>query len=357
MIKSYSGIINYMHISINQTAGIKKSLNNFGYSRIYHELTRTITNFGITVHSNNSGCPIQVYIGDRPVNNSHHSHQFKVYFIDNESTLMLQENVDGLAEADEIWTGNFYARDACIASGLDPNKVFVYEHGLISDIYSRKLRGQNHQIKFLHVDSGSQRKGAQYAVLAFNAIRSIYGDQVALTLKFTDKQSNKYISIDNVNKYIEECPELGPGISSITGNFTPEDLVLFEQQHDVMVYPSEGEGFGIIPLEALATGMPTICTKEWSSYSEFFKNHAIEARMGRNGIQWNFKFGGDVVVPRVSSIIEKMSEVIENIEEVSRYYYDQSPAVIEKYDWQKITNSFMESFIDRVGKDKFEMAR
>jgi glycosyltransferase involved in cell wall biosynthesis len=336
-----------MDISINQMAGLKSAPNNFGYSRIYHELVRTMTNYGFQVHANDPACPVQIYIGPHPVPKSHHPDQFRVYFIDNESTLVLEDNVKGLEYADEIWTGNFYARQAAIDSGLAPEKVFVYEHGLIDDIYYRTLRGQNKKIKFLHVDSGSNRKGAPYVITAFQSLRKIYGERVELTLKFTDKRTNKVIKIEEVDQYRKALPQFGDGIYTIVGNLTPEGLVDLENSHDIMIYPSEGEGFGIIPLEALATGMPVLCTWEWCSYKKFLK-HKIKSRFGLNGIAWNFEYGGKVIAPKISSIIKLACDCIDNIEEVSLEYYNQAPEVVEEYSWQKITNRFMDSFITRI---------
>jgi glycosyltransferase involved in cell wall biosynthesis len=341
------GIIVSVDISINQTGGLKSAPNNFGYSRIYHELVRTMTNYGFNVYTNDPACPVQIYLGPHPVPKSHHPDQFKIHFIDNESTLVLKRHLDGIKDVDEIWTGNFYARQAMIDSGIDPNKVFVYEHGLINDIYRKTLRGQNNKIKFLHVDSGSARKGAPYVITAFQSLRKIYGERVELTLKFTDKRTNKVIPIEEVEKYRKRLDKFGEGVYTIVGNLTPEGLVELENSHDVMIYPSEGEGFGIIPLEALATGMPVLSTWEWSSYEKFL-HHKINSRIGLNGIAWDFDYGGDVVAPRLSSIIKLACDIVDNIEEVSNLYYRQAPLVVDDYDWQKITNRFMDSFISRI---------
>jgi len=51
-----------------------------------------------------------------------------------------------------------------------------------------------------------------------------------------------------------------PQITFLHG-FIPKDALisLYEHSH-CMVYPTTGEGFGLIPFQAIATGMPTICT-------------------------------------------------------------------------------------------------
>jgi len=51
-----------------------------------------------------------------------------------------------------------------------------------------------------------------------------------------------------------------PQITFLHGFIPKHALVsLYENSH-CMVYPTTGEGFGMIPFQAIATGMPTICT-------------------------------------------------------------------------------------------------
>jgi glycosyltransferase involved in cell wall biosynthesis len=54
-----------------------------------------------------------------------------------------------------------------------------------------------------------------------------------------------------------------------------DDLLQFYRAATLFVYPSKGEGFGIPPLEAAATGTPVICsnTTAMSAYSFFGESH------------------------------------------------------------------------------------
>lgn len=60
--------------------------------------------------------------------------------------------------------------------------------------------------------------------------------------------------------------DLYSNIKAINEDYSVEQLVALYHSHDVLIYPSWGEGFGFIPLQALATGMPTICTYDWAQY-------------------------------------------------------------------------------------------
>jgi glycosyltransferase involved in cell wall biosynthesis len=48
-----------------------------------------------------------------------------------------------------------------------------------------------------------------------------------------------------------------------------EELVNLYHRHHVLIYPTWGEGFGFIPAQALASGMPVITTYPWAEYKEF----------------------------------------------------------------------------------------
>ena len=58
-------------------------------------------------------------------------------------------------------------------------------------------------------------------------------------------------------------------------NLTPvshkELIDLFFKRIDCFVFPSRGEGFGLPPMEAMATGVPAITTN-WSALPEFMNN-------------------------------------------------------------------------------------
>ena len=59
-------------------------------------------------------------------------------------------------------------------------------------------------------------------------------------------------------------------IQLINRQFSVEDLNKIYQEADCFLFPTHGEGFGLPPLEAMATGLPTIVT-DWMGCREFAK--------------------------------------------------------------------------------------
>ena len=60
-------------------------------------------------------------------------------------------------------------------------------------------------------------------------------------------------------------------IKFIKGKFKNKELYELYKKADCFVFPTHGEGFGLPPLEAMATGLPTIVT-DWMGCKEFVNN-------------------------------------------------------------------------------------
>ena len=135
---------------------------------------------------------------------------------------------------------------------------------------------------------------------------------------------------------------------------TLEHLVSLFHFHDILIYPSEGEGFGLIPLQALATGMPVISTSDWCSYDKYFNGNIIESHRGISDVVETYTRYGEVILPHLDSMVDLMKNAAENFESQANIFYSQIPTVLQDYDWQRKTNLVMDSLINRIGIDMFE---
>jgi glycosyltransferase involved in cell wall biosynthesis len=158
--------------------------------------------------------------------------------------------------------------------------------------------------------------------------------------------SDRQEVLENAGKWVDV------NIRQIDNNLTVEELVSLFQYHDVLIYPSEGEGFGFIPLQALATGMPTISTGVWCSYKEFLGKNVIESKMGPTK-STGYRTG-DVVLPDFDSLVYLMRNVYENISAECEHYYKQAPSVYKKYNWQTRSDQMLSDTLNRLGDDMFK---
>lgn len=341
-------------ISLYAHPHLRNSGSYFGYAYTYQEIQKHLSNYEynnekLQVDLNSPKSKIQIYYGSP--DGIFYPHQYKIQMTQWESSLVPPSWVEHAKGYDEWWTANQFGADAMIRSGIPKEKVFIYEHGVDADIWTPKMRGTNNKIRFLHIDSGSPRKRSDLALKAFKAV---FGDDpnYELTLKWSYTKDSKHDW--SKNEVLSKVGKWDKNVRKIEENIPLDGLVNLFHYHDVLLYPSEGEGFGLIPLQALVTGMPVISTGVWCSYEKYLLGNIIGSKMGTSSIKEKYDRFGDVVLPDIKSLMNLMKNTAENIEKQSKDFFDQVPLVTSEYDWQKQTNKAMDSLISRVGIEMFD---
>jgi hypothetical protein len=113
----------------------------------------------------------------------------------------------------------------------------------------------------------------------------------------------------------------------------------------------------MIPMQALATGMPVISTGRWCSYERYLNENVIDSALGQSPIQETYTRFGDVVLPSLDSTIELMKSVASDIKSQSQIFFNQIPNVINDYSWYSLSKKAVDGLIDRVGIDIFNSSR
>jgi len=304
--------------SITAHPHVRKSGSYFGYAYAYNEIKKYfeiyLKELGVKLELNTPKSNAQLYFGSP--HGFFYPHQYKIQMTQWESTMVPPHWKEHAKEYDEWWTANEFGKQAFINSGVPEEKLHVFEHGVDSTLWTPKLRGQNDVVRFLHIDSGSPRKRADIAKEAF---KKAFGN--SLNYEITFKYSHIPSSGVNWNDpaTLENHGEWeGTNIRHIRENMLIEDLVKLYHHHDVIIYPSEGEGFGMIPMQGLATGMPVISTGRWCSYERYLNNNVIDSSLGKSDIQETYTRFGEVVLPNLESTINLMKNVADDIQGQSR---------------------------------------
>jgi len=167
---------------------------------------------------------------------------YKVLFTMFESTKMPSDWEKYLKMADEVIVpSNFCKRVLKSQFGIDAHIVNL---GYDAKTFKPIRREQTKEFVFLHYDAFKWRKGWDIVLTAF--------DQ-----EFKEDEPVKLIlkSVKNDN-----TPPMGayPKVEKIAEALSAEDLMGLMERANCFVFPSRGEGFGLTPLEAMATGMPVI---------------------------------------------------------------------------------------------------
>ena len=338
-------------ISIHAHPHVRYSGSYFGYAYTFNEIQRYLAQVStpegkLNVGLNSPKARTQIYYGSPP--GAFYDHQYKIHMVQWESTQVPDSWVEILSKYDEIWTANYFGRNAFIEAGLPESMVHVFEHGIDSHIWTPMLRGQNDKIRFLHIDSGSPRKRADIAEKAFKAA---FGDNpnYELTLKYS------YHGLTGANWHnkdvLESRGEWNKNVRKIHETLPLDQLVSFYHFHDVLIYPSEGEGFGMIPLQAIATGMPVISTALWCSYSDLFPDTQIESALGQSDIVENYPRPGMVVIPDLDSTINIMKTVASDILSYAAKGMSYVNDAIRKYSWAQQCQNVIDGLIGRKGNE------
>lgn len=345
-----------MIFSVHTDQHIKNAGGVFGYSYGYDRIKKHFSEFiyrkkTLEVVENSPFAKVQMFYMEpewydlrnmknlrSPDFQKHYDHQYKIIGTHLEADVVWSHWIDTMNAVDEIWVGNDFAKNAVLNSGVT-TPTYVFEHG-IDSMWKPRKRGQNKKIKFLHVDSGSPRKRADLVERAFLTLFA-NNPHVELTLKYHSHEAPTSYSV--MKLFVEEHEN----IKKIYKTVSQEEMVQLFYDHDVLVYPSEGEGFGFIPLQALCTGMPVISTGRWCSYEKYLGQNIIDSKMGKT--TYTGYFEGNVVLADFDSLVDHMRNVYENIDFQCDYFFKQSTEVYEEYNWSNRVKHFMNSFVKRVG--------
>jgi glycosyltransferase involved in cell wall biosynthesis len=311
-----------------------------GYSYAGKHIVDSLNRLGHSVPFQNSKSPVQLNFS-QPNLFKLHRKQYQISYTPWESTTIPKDWKPFLDCVDEIWTTSDWCANVFEDNGFKVDNV--YPHG-IESAWVPKKRKESEVIKFLHIGEPAPRKAGQMVVDVFG---QLYGNnpKYSLTIKAWKHNTTRVFN-NYIDKNIVGLPDkIYNNIKIITEEYDIKRLVQLYHDHDVLIYPSYGEGFGFIPLQALATGMPTICTSAWAHYNKFIGPLSLKSTLIES--PWPFPHEGKVFEPSRQHLIELMRDVVINFNAYSGYYYAQSTKIHEEYNWDRLTNNSFDKIVKK----------
>lgn len=264
--------------------------------------------------------------------------QYRIGYTPWESTEIRPDWVNKMRDMDEIWTTSTFCKE--IFEKYEVNDTIqIIPHGIDPEIWKIENRFIADKFIFFHVGAPTQRKGGQKVV---NAFLELFDDNkdVYLVMKsngvsdcrYTDKRGE----FKNA-KYHER-------IIIIEDNLDIYDLYRLYQKAHCLVYPTNGEGFGLIPFQGIATGLPTICTNatacaDFAELSVPLKSSPSDGRGIHLG-QW--------VEPDYDDLKKQMLYVFNNYDEIKMKTLKSANIIHSTQTWDHIGAKIVDLLGDKI---------
>lgn len=298
-----------------------------GYGYAGFHIVKSLQELGHTTPFNHAEAPVMLNF-TQPTYFQFHPGQYNIGYTPWESTELVGNWNNLLNDCDEAWTTSDWCADVFRANGVT-KPISVYPHGIDHE-WTPLRRKRNNVLRFLHHGEPAHRKGGQIVVDAFG---ELFGNKPGyeLTLKangFTAVRAKTAFGIEPIDKYYNN-------VFLIKEILDLPELISLYKRHHVLVYPSYGEGFGFIPLQAMATGMPVILNTTWAPYKKYSVGLNVQDRLIPT--LWTGEHPGNVLEPSFESVKEQMLKAADDFETYADQAFEFAPKIHTEYDWVTVT--------------------
>ena len=257
-----------------------------------------------------------------------------------ETTKMPGSWIPRLNECDEIWTTSKWAGDV-FKENTGHENVHSFKLGIESDLFWSNSWIPDEPFTFLHVGSPSTRKNTQMAVDAFmrtyghrKDFRLIVKSMGPPDARIRDSGMN-HGAITNHDR-----------IQVIDWELSEPDLADLYRSAHCLLYPTMGEGWGMIPFDAIACGTPTICTNATACTEYAELSVPLDFEWSTDGLTGIYDCGGRWAKPSMDDLVDKMHYVVDNYEEVKQHTLEGAIIIHKDYSWHNVVQEYK----DRIWK-------
>jgi len=217
--------------------------NTHGYTNAALLMIRAVEKVGIEVVNGASLC---VHYTSAPFFESEEK-RINILYTMWEAEDLPGEMKDAIALADYIIVPSRNSKDVIKKAGISI-PIYICHQAVDTDFYEFRVRQhQNQKVRYLWVGAPNIRKGFDLAVRAFHYAFHGADANVELYIKSSFfKREGEITRLDRNRAIID------------TRNLSLEGLRELYYSAHVFFFPSRGEGAGLTPLEAMATGLPVI---------------------------------------------------------------------------------------------------
>lgn len=288
--------------------------NGFGYAA--RMMLRSLDNLGYTTNFLDASADVELWFAQPEYWKWSSDDNYRIAYLPWESTELPEGWTEALNSVDEVWTPSPVVAQWFEEAGIKV-PVFVYQHG-VDYVWATQKRKWSPGMDFnvFHHGAESLRKNASYATKAFF---DVFGDAPKARLHMKSNLPGWNIPRAGRVRYHNERLEL-------------DDLIgLYHQQH-VMLYPSFGEGFGLTPIQAMATGMPVLITRGWAPYEYLLPDWSL-IDSSLDDSPYPDVHPGKMWIPNYDDMVDKLAFIADNYSLVSTVSCELAKNVKIDYSW------------------------
>ncbi len=242
-------------------------------------------------------------------------------------------------------TPSQWSKHGLLASGADEKRVFVIPHGVDTFIFHPLPEEQRAIVRkkigasgfcFLNIGAMTGSKNIAMLLKAFAAVAGAISD-TKLVLKGLDMLygSERMLREYSSSLTPAESQLLQGRIAYLGRPFSFRQMAELYQACDAYVTPYAGEGFNMPALEAVASGLPLICTKggptddfTTSDFARYIDSTERPFTMDNQT--------GSMLVPSFDHLVQQMMKVIEESTTKSGPQF-----VAEHFSWKRVVDKLI----------------
>jgi len=305
-------------------ATVTQSGGTDGYGVVSKNLIRELRALDVVVKTQDEDQKIGLLL-HTPYSIMRMGNPYRIIFTMFESDKIPEDWAEYLLEADEVVVPSKWCQGVFKKAGV---KSKVIPLGYDDGVYEYFQRRKRKIFTFVHYNAFNVRKGFLELFKAFTE-EFTQDEKVKLVLKTT---SNNIPSAMPIN------PRQYKNIEVITGKMNNSEMRELLNNSDCFVFPSRGEGFGLTPLEAMATGLPVIVPNA-HGISEYFNSQymysvKVEGEVPATYSAYKNQDVGHMVKCSVKDLRKQMRYVFEHQRE-ARSKGKMASEYVKRYTWTK----------------------
>jgi glycosyltransferase involved in cell wall biosynthesis len=257
---------------------------------------------------------------------------YKIGYTPWESTEIFGNWYWPMSSCDEIWTTSNWC-NRVFKKIFPDKKIFTYHHGIDPSFSPKKRKyDKDKPFTFLFIGEPYDRKDGQLVVDTF---AKLFGNDPNYRLIIKANNFSKIKVYDKDMPFMPFPPHMVyDNIFLVVEKYSHEELIQLYEEADVFVYPTWGEGFAFNPLQAMAMGIPTIATTEWSDYKKYI-TVPISSRVARS--PWPDIHPGFMYKPDAEDLENAMKNAKSFHKIWAKNAFENSFKIHEEYNWEKVT--------------------